>query len=486
MESTEAPAPSKASTRRSMDEQASAAIHGESRRVLQATDRLFRVKTAIPFSSPNTAVVGLQWGDEGKGKIVDLLTAEHDVIVRYNGGANAGHTVEVAGERYALHLIPSGILNAGKRNIIANGVVVDPEKLLEEIERLRARGVKIGANLQVSDRAHVVMPYHKEQDAALEEFLTTVAGTERGSLAIGTTRRGIGPAYADKINRSTAIRMGDLLDSDYLRDRLRVICKLRTAELKALGVNAAPLDPDALATRFALVGEQLRPHITDTVYALHDAMRAGKSLLFEGANACLLDIDHGTYPFVTSSNCSTLGIPPGTGVPGNNIGRILGIMKAYSSRVGAGPFPTEQLNDIGNLIRERGREYGTTTGRPRRTGWLDLVAVKYSAMVCGATGVACTLFDVLAGFDELKICTQYRMGDGSTTSRFLPDARVLANATPIYTSFEGWSEEVRDVGDRKSLPANAQKYLEFIEEYLGIPIEMVGVGPDRRQTLVSA
>ncbi len=442
------------------------------------------MKYATNGTSPNTAVVGLQWGDEGKGKIVDLLTAEHDVIVRYNGGANAGHTVEVAGERYALHLIPSGILNPGKRNVIGNGVVVDPEKLLEEIDRLRSRGVKIAENLQVSDRAHVVMPYHKEQDAALEEFLSNVASSERGSLAIGTTRRGIGPAYADKINRSTAIRMGDLLDADYLRDRLRVICRLRTAELKALGVQAPPLDPDALAERFAKLGDRLRPHITDTVYALHDSMRAGKTLLFEGANACLLDIDHGTYPYVTSSNCSTLGIPPGTGVPGNNIGRILGIMKAYSSRVGAGPFPTELLDETGNLIREKGREYGTTTGRPRRTGWLDLVAVKYSSMVCGATGVACTLFDVLAGFDELKICTQYRMADGSIVDRFLPDARMLAKATPIYTTFKGWTEELRDVSDRKSLPINAAKYLAFIEEYLGIPIEMVGVGPDRRHTLV--
>lgn len=449
--------------------------------------RLERVaQTTHNESRRHTAVVGLQWGDEGKGKVVDLLTAQHDVIVRYNGGANAGHTVVVAGERYALHLIPSGILNPKKRNIIGNGVVVDPEKLLEEIDKLRARGVHVETNLQVSDRAHVVMPYHKEQDAALEEFLSGVASNERGSFAIGTTRRGIGPAYADKVNRSTAIRMGDLLDAEYLRDRLRVICRLRTAELKALGVAAPPLDPDALAARFFELGQTLRPHITDTVYALHDEIAAGKSILFEGANACLLDIDHGTYPYVTSSNCSTLGIPSGTGVPGHHLGRILGIMKAYSSRVGAGPFPTEQLNEIGNLIRERGREYGTTTGRPRRTGWLDLVAVKYSVMVCGATGIACTLFDVLAGFDELKICTGYRLADGSVVERFLPDARLLAQATPVYTTFKGWTQELRDVTDRKSLPLNAEKYLAFIEEYLGVPIEMVGVGPDRNQTLVNA
>jgi adenylosuccinate synthase len=434
----------------------------------------------------NTAVVGLQWGDEGKGKIVDLLTSEHDVIVRYNGGANAGHTVEVGGERYALHLIPSGILNPGKLNVIGNGVVVDPEKLIEEIQRLRSRGVDVSANLKVSDRAHVVMPYHKEQDAALEEFLAHIASGERGSLAIGTTRRGIGPAYADKISRSTAIRVGDLLDPAHLRDRLRVVCRLRTAELKALGVNAPALDSDALAERFSALGNTLRPHVTDTVYALHDAISEGRSLLFEGANACLLDIDHGTYPYVTSSNCSTLGIPSGTGVTGNRIHRVLGIMKAYTSRVGAGPFPTELLDGTGERIRQRGREFGTTTGRPRRTGWLDLVAVRYSAMVCGATGIACTLFDVLSGFDTLKICVGYRLPDGTVTERFRPDARLLAQVQPVYETLPGWNEDIRDASDRQALPIAARHYLDFIEKYLGVPVEMIGVGPDRAHTLVAA
>ena len=437
-----------------------------------------------PRATPHTAVVGLQWGDEGKGKIVDVLTADHDVIARYNGGANAGHTVEVAGERYALHLIPSGILYPDKTCVIGNGVVVDPEKLLEEMERLVSRGVAVSArNLLISDRAHVVMPYHKEQDAALEEFLADVAEGERGSLAIGTTRRGIGPAYADKISRSTAIRVGDLLDDAYLRDRLRVICRLRSAELAALGVRTSPLDPDALADRYAALGEQLRPHIVDSTYALHDALKAGRRILFEGANACLLDIDHGTYPYVTSSNCSTLGIPAGTGVPGDRIGRVLGIMKAYSTRVGAGPFPTELTDSTGERIRERGREYGTTTGRPRRCGWLDLVAVRYSAMVCGATGVACTLFDVLTGFDELRICTGYRLADGSVTDRFIPDAHRLEQATAIFQTLPGWTEALREVDDRRQLPANAERYLSFIEDYLQLPIDMVSVGPDRRHTL---
>ena len=433
-----------------------------------------------------TAVVGLQWGDEGKGKIVDVLTAGHDVIVRYNGGANAGHTVVVGDQRYALHLIPSGILYPDKSCVIGNGVVVDPEKLIQEMEGLEARGIKVGTNLVISDRAHVVMPYHKEQDAALEEYLSGVTAGERGNLSIGTTRRGIGPAYADKIHRSTAIRMGDLLDADYLASRLQVICRLRTEELKALGVQAPPLDASALTARYAALGERLRPHVRDTVYHLHDCQRAGKSLLFEGANACLLDIDHGTYPYVTSSNCSTAGIHSGTGIPGRSLRRVIGIMKAYSTRVGAGPFPTELLDATGSTIRERGREYGTTTGRPRRCGWLDLVAVRYSAMVCGATEIACTLFDVLTGFDELRICTHYRLADGSTTDRFIPDAKRLEGATPVYRSFKGWTEQVSDLPDRAALPKAARDYLDAVEEHVGVPVSMVSVGPERTQTLVGA
>jgi len=432
-----------------------------------------------------TAVVGLQWGDEGKGKIVDVLTAGHDVIVRYNGGANAGHTVVVGDQRYALHLIPSGILYPDKSCVIGNGVVVDPEKLIQEMEGLEARGIAVGTNLVISDRAHVVMPYHKEQDAALEEYLSGVTAGERGNLSIGTTRRGIGPAYADKIHRSTAIRMGDLLDADYLASRLQVICRLRTEELKALGVQAPPLDPAALTARYAALGERLRPHIRDTVYHLHDCQRAGRSLLFEGANACLLDIDHGTYPYVTSSNCSTAGIHSGTGIPGRSLQRVIGIMKAYSTRVGAGPFPTELLDQTGSTIRERGREYGTTTGRPRRCGWLDLVAVRYSAMVCGATEIACTLFDVLTGFDELRICTHYRLADGTVTDRFIPDAKRLEGATPVYSTFKGWTEQVSDLPDRAALPQAARDYLDAVEQHVGVPVSMVSVGPERTQTLVS-
>ena len=442
-------------------------------------------RRSSPQRSPHTAVVGLQWGDEGKGKIVDLLTAGHDVIVRYNGGANAGHTIVVGDQRYALHLVPSGILAPGKICVIGNGVVVDPEKLLSEIEALRSRGVAVGDNLRISDRAHVVMPYHKEHDAALEAVLARAVGGE-GDLSIGTTRRGIGPAYADKVHRSTAIRVGELLDREHLRDKLRLVCRLREAELRALDVNTPPLDADALAEQYADYGERLRPHIEDTAYLLHDLKRAGKSFLFEGANACLLDIDHGTYPYVTSSNCSTLGIPAGTGLPGPTIERVVGIMKAYSTRVGAGPFPTEELGPIGDAIREKGREYGTTTGRPRRCGWLDLVAVRYSAMICGVTEIACMLFDVLSGLDEVKLCTAYRLPDGSTTDRFAPDARRLADMEPIYETMPGWSAAEGAASERAELPPAAREYLDRIEAFLGVPIEIVSVGPERTQTLVAA
>jgi len=430
----------------------------------------------------NTAIVGLQWGDEGKGKIVDLLTAEHDVIARYNGGANAGHTVVVGDEKYALHLIPSGILYEDKQCVIGNGVVVDPIQLIKEIDTLRNRGIEVGDNLKISNRAHVVMPYHKEHDAALERKLAEAAG--KGDNSIGTTKRGIGPAYADKVHRATAIRMGDLLEYDTLLEKLNITCSIRCAELTALGVDAPPLDPVALADEFAAYGKRLSPHIIDTVYELHNCLKQGKSILFEGANACLLDIDHGTFPFVTSSNCSALGIHSGTGLPGKVLDEVVGIMKAYSTRVGAGPFPSEDLGDIGERIRERGNEYGTTTGRPRRCGWLDLVAVKYSAMICGATSIACMLLDVLSGFDEIKICVGYEFEDGSRNERFIPDARGLTKAKPIFESMPGWSEEIDDVTSPEDLPPNAKAYLNRISEYLELPISIVSVGPKRSQTVI--
>ncbi|MCH2141898.1 MAG: adenylosuccinate synthase [Phycisphaerales bacterium] len=432
----------------------------------------------------STAVVGLQWGDEGKGKIVDLLAAEHDVIVRYNGGANAGHTVVFDGNRYALHLLPSGILSPECRCVIGNGVVVDPRQLLNEIESLEARGIPVEPQrLLVSDRAHVVMPYHKEHDGAMEEMLARSVGQGDENLSIGTTRRGIGPTYADKVYRSLAIRMGDLLDADVLRQRLDIVCTIRTRELEALGVQASPLDPAALTETYFALGQQLAPYVTDTVYALHDAVSDGQRLLFEGANACLLDIDHGTFPYVTSSNCSTLGIPAGTGLPGQLIDQTIGIVKAYGTRVGEGPFPTEDLGPDGERIRERGNEYGTTTGRPRRCGWLDLVAVRYSAMVCGCSALAVMLLDVLSGFDELKLCTAYRLPDGSMTDRFKPDARQLATVQPVWETVPGWPEEIDHLTSEDALPTAARDYLDRIAAFVGCPVDIVSVGPDRAQTI---
>ncbi|MEM7230402.1 MAG: adenylosuccinate synthase [Planctomycetota bacterium] len=434
----------------------------------------------------HSAVVGLQWGDEGKGKIVDLLAREHDLIVRYNGGANAGHTVVVGDERYAVHLIPAGILSSDKTCVIGNGVVVDPAKLLEEISTLRDRGIHVHDNLVISDRAHVVMPYHKEHDAALEAMLAATVSSSGVDLSIGTTKRGIGPTYADKVHRSTAIRMGDLLNPVRLRSKLDVTCAIRQRELAALGVDATPLNAAELTETYSQLGEALRPHIRDTVYLLHDAIRDGRSILFEGANACLLDIDHGTFPYVTSSNCSTLGIPAGTGVPGSHIHRVLGIMKAYTTRVGAGPFPTELTDELGDQIREAGNEYGTTTGRPRRCGWLDLVAVKYSSMVCGVTALSVMLLDVLTGLDELKLCVGYVLPDGTTSDRFIPEADALDAVTPVYTTLPGWHEPIDGSTARDALPANAQRYLETIEAFVNVPVEIVSVGPERSQTLMPA
>ena len=424
-----------------------------------------------------TSVVGLHWGDEGKGKVVDLLAPGFDAVVRYNGGANAGHTVVVGGERYALHLVPSGILYPGKLAVVGNGVVVDAEQLLVEIAALEARGVDTGS-LVVSSRAHVVAPYHKLEDEVRERILT--GGDGKG--AIGTTKRGIGPCYAEKAQRAGAIRVGDLLRPEALRAKLETACKFKRTRLAGIDAGEA-LDPAAMAARLAAVGEQLRPRVRDTTYLLHDMLNEGKSLLFEGGNATLLDVDHGTFPFVTSSNCTTLGISTGTGVPGRRIDRVVGIMKAYCTRVGAGPMPTEQANATGDTIRERGREYGTTTGRPRRCGWLDLVATRYSVMVNGVTEVALMLFDVLAGFEELKVCTAYEF-EGARTDRFLPDAVDLERAMPLYETLPGFGGEITAARKWGELPGNAQRYVELIEKFLGVPVTIVSVGPGREQTLV--
>ena len=435
------------------------------------------------------AVVGLQWGDEGKGKLVDLLAGKYRAVVRYNGGANAGHSVVVGGERYSLHLVPSGILSPNCEAVIGNGVVVDPLRLLEEIKTLNDRGVDTG-RLVISDRAHVVMPYHKAEDAAREDLLS--AATEAGASdttkkvvsAIGTTKRGIGPAYADKIHRSTAIRIGDLTRPDILRAKLDMICGLKNAVLGAMiGEGFEPFDAETLTNEMIECGKQLAPMIKDTAYLLDDLRKNGQPILFEGANATMLDVDHGTYPFVTSSNSSALGIGPGSGVPPQCLSQIIGVVKAYSTRVGGGPMPTELHDEIGEGIRQRGREFGTTTGRPRRVGWLDLVAVKYSAMISGATELCITLLDVLASESELKIATGYKV-DGVVTDRFLPDGHLLDQAEPVYEIMPGFSQDITMARTIEELPPEARAYIEKIEEFVGVPVRTVSVGPDREQTIV--
>ncbi len=436
---------------------------------------------------PCTAVVGLQWGDEGKGKIVDLLARDHDAVVRYNGGANAGHSVVIKGERYALHLIPAGILSPGKHAVIGNGVVLDPEWLLKEIDTLAAKGVDT-SGLIISSRAHVVMPYHKDEDGFREDILKR-AGSQRpvgsgeGQAEIGTTKRGIGPAYADKAQRATAIRAGDLLRPETLRAKVSLACALKAAMLRDLSGGSHELDANAITDRALAAGQRLAPMIRDTTYFLHDLLAQGKRLLFESANGTLLDVDHGTYPFVTASSCAISGIGPGTGVPVQRVGRVLGVMKAYSTRVGSGPMPTELFDATADGIRQRGREFGTTTGRPRRVGWLDLVAVRYSAMINGTTGLCLTLLDVLSGVPELSICTGYTI-DGSATDRFPPDAADLVRATPRYTTLPGWSEPIGGARRLSDLPANARRYIDFIQEFAGVPMAVISVGPDREQTMI--
>lgn len=433
------------------------------------------------------AVVGLQWGDEGKGKLVDMLASEHDAVVRYNGGANAGHSVVVAGTRYSLHLVPSGILYPGKAAVIGNGVVVDPWKLMDELKGLRERGVNT-SGLMVSDRAHVVLPYHKVEDGLREDLLNRGAASEGGGgpEKIGTTRRGIGPAYADKAHRAGAVRMGDLLRPELLRERLQLAMAVKSPMLHGLGMTSEQerdLAIENLMAQCRDVGLQLGPMIRDTTQELHAMLRAGKSILFEGANGTLLDVDHGTYPYVTGSSTISSGIGTGTGVPASRLTRILGVMKAYTTRVGGGPMPSELSGEIAHNIRERGREYGTTTGRPRRVGWLDLVALRYSVMINGATGLALTMLDVLSGFKEVGACTAYEI-DGKRVDFFTPDATELARAKPVFTSFPGWSEDISNVRSRRELPANARAYVEFIEKAAGVPADVVSVGPGREQTIL--
>ena len=447
---------------------------------------------------PGLVIVGAQWGDEGKGKIVDLLADDADVIVRFQGGNNAGHTIVREGEKFKFHLIPSGILHADKVCVIGNGVVLDPAILLGEIDGLRRRGIDVGS-LKISANAHLIMPYHVLLDTAGEVKL--------GKLSIGTTRRGIGPCYADKALR-LGIRVQDLLDEKILRTKIRAALEPKQQALRELSVRRRKLrkeagegaereasdqtredTPDPRLDLHSMVeehvsfGHRLEPHIADTARLCWDALDADQTVLFEGAQATLLDLDHGTYPFVTSSNPIAGAATIGAGVGPADIDEVWGVAKAYATRVGAGPFPTELTDDVGRHMLERGHEYGTTTGRERRCGWLDLVALRYAVRLNAMTALTITKLDVLQGIDPLRVAVRYRSKEGAIFDRFPYHQSILHSATPIYEDLPGFDADVEGCRSEAELPPQARAYLNYISEFVGVPIRLVGVGPDREQVV---
>lgn len=426
----------------------------------------------------NLAIIGAQWGDEGKGKIVDLLAPRFDIVTRYQGGHNAGHTVIIRNargedEKFVLHLIPSGITHSNKVCIIGNGVVVSPEALLEEIDHLVARGIDVNSrNLIISSRAHLILPYHVALDRQLE--------SHRGRNAVGTTMRGIGPAYEEKMARR-GIRAGDLTRPDELSEKLSNNAEQANRLLRSLGgeqIDSSKLVEDGL--RWA---ERLAPHVTDTTYFLNKAIREGRSLLLEGAQATMLDIDHGTYPFVTSSNSSIGGACTGTGIPPRSIDFTIGVIKAYTTRVGGGPFPTELNNDLGELLRARGGEYGASTGRPRRTGWFDGVVARYAVMVNGLNALALTKLDVLDTFEEIKICVAYDI-KGRQTEEVPDDANLMAEAQPVYETLPGWMQSTAGISRFEDLPKRAQEYVARLEALSSAPFALISTGAERNQTII--
>ncbi len=422
----------------------------------------------------NSCVVGLQWGDEGKGKVVDILAEKSDIVVRYAGGANAGHTVVIGDTKFALHIMPSGAIRDDVICVIANAVVLDPDVLTGEIEGLAERNIDLSGRLFISENAHVVLDYHKLEDQLREDSL--------GKNKIGTTIRGIGPCYADKVGRSYAVRMGDFRDLNTLAAKLERIVEYKNKLFGAL-YNADPMATDQLIEKCKVYARKLCPFVVDTTEYLHTAIDAGKSILFEGAQGTLLDLDHGTFPFVTSSNSSLLGMPSGCGVSAQLLDQSIGIVKAYTTRVGAGPFPTEQDNEIGDYIRAKGHEFGTTTGRPRRCGWFDAVAAKYSAKIGAISAIAMMHLDTLAGLKELKICKAYMIGD-TETDFFPSNIERLDRAEPIYDLLPGWEGNLRDARSFEDLPVNAQQYVQRVEETTEKPITILGVGPKRSQTII--
>jgi adenylosuccinate synthase len=424
-------------------------------------------------SGQNLAVVGTQWGDEGKGKIVDLLCEDYHVVARYQGGHNAGHTVKFGEHHFTLKLIPSGILHPDKLCILGNGMVIDPAALLEEIEALRRLGIVIDNNLKIADAAHVILPYHRALDLAREEAA--------GSGKIGTTGRGIGPAYETKVSRY-GIRVADLLDDDILREKIRFACGEKNPMLHGVYKKTA-FDPDELHTQYVRFGEILRERITNGPLLVNSQIRAGKRVMFEGAQATMLDIDHGTYPFVTSSNCTAGGIATGLGVPPKYINEVIGVAKAYTTRVGGGAFPTELDEWQGEHLRKRGNEFGTVTGRPRRTGWLDLAVLRTAEMLNGLASIALTKLDVLDEFDEIPVCVAYNIR-GEAWRTYPTFAPGHDDYKPEYRTMKGWKTSIAGITSFDDLPQRAKEYVRFIEEEIECPISIISTGPRREETIV--
>ena len=418
-------------------------------------------------------VVGLQYGDEGKGKITDVLSAKSDYVVRFQGGDNAGHTVYVGDEKFVLHLLPSGVLQCKGKCVIANGVVVNPKAFIHEIEEIEKRGLKTD-HIFISRRAHVIMPYHILLDTYREE--------EEGGTQIGTTKKGIGPCYEDKIAR-VGIRMIDLLNPEILREKIEKNLKVKNALFEKYYGKPA-LNIDEVYREFLEIGQQLKNRIVDTELELNEAIKEGKNILLEGAQALMLDIDFGTYPFVTSSSPSTGGVCTGAGIPPTSLQNLIGVAKAYCTRVGNGPFPSELNDELGEKIRQVGHEFGATTGRPRRTGWLDLVSLKHACMINGINNLVITKLDVLTGIKNLKIVTKYKTEDDKIIDYFTSSTTKLYDYEPIYEILDGWDEDITKARSYEELPENAKKYIEFIENYLGINVYLVSVGPERSQNII--
>ena len=422
----------------------------------------------------SVAVLGTQWGDEGKGKIVDYLAQQAEVVVRSQGGSNAGHTVSVNGVEYKLRLMPSGILFKGTLNVIGNGVAFNPKVMLQEMDNMTAKGIDV-SGIRISNRAHVVLPYHCEMDGYLEEL--------KGANKVGTTKNGIGPCYVDRDDR-IGIRVCDFIDKEEFAKRLKENLAIKNKQIVGM-YGKEPFDYETILKEYEGYADRLRPYVCDTIALLHDELKAGKKVLFEGAQATMLDIDYGTYPYVTASHPVSGGVCVGAGVAPRDIDKVVGVVKAYCTRVGEGPFPTEQLNEVGDKIRELGHEFGTVTGRPRRTGWLDACVVRYAGLLSGIDYMAITRLDILDTLPEIKMCVGYKY-NGEVINEIPASLKVLAEVEPVYETFEGWQTDISGIRKYEDLPEKARKYLERLAEVTGIDLGIVSVGPNRDQTIILA